>query len=119
ANAVKSVDVRPNEPLLSAMSFSGGNQQKLVVARELRTTPKLLVAAHPTRGVDVRAAATIRNAIVETAAAGAAVLIVSSDLEELRALSDRILVMRNGVVARELPPDAPIAEIGNAMMGVS
>jgi general nucleoside transport system ATP-binding protein len=115
--AVKDFDVRPDDPHLAATSFSGGNQQKLVIARELRNTPKFLVAAHPTRGVDVRAAATIRRAIVEAAASGAAVLIISSDLDELRTLSDRILVLRGGLVARELPPEATVAEIGSAMLG--
>lgn len=119
ADAVAGFDVRPDDATLSAASFSGGNQQKLVVARELRNTPKFLVAAQPTRGVDVRAAATIRRAILHAARAGAAVLIVSSDLDELRSISDRIVVLRGGVIARELPPEAAISELGNAMLGAS
>ncbi len=117
AEAVAGYEIRPDDGALLATSFSGGNQQKLVVARELRRTPRLLVAAHPTRGVDVRAAATIRRAILSTARSGAAVVVISSDLEELRALSDRIAVLRKGKIVRQLSPDATIAEIGDAMLG--
>lgn len=117
ADAVARYEIRPDDGGLVATSFSGGNQQKLVVARELRRTPRLLVAAHPTRGVDVRAAATIRRAILKTARAGAAVVVISSDLEELRTLSDRIAVLRKGKIVRQLSPDATIAEIGDAMLG--
>jgi len=116
AEAVRSLDVRPDNAALAATSFSGGNQQKLVVARELHREVKLLIAAHPTRGVDVRAGATIRRAILDAARAGAAVLVISTDLDELRALSDRIVVMRSGAIVRELPPDATVAAIGEAML---
>ena len=119
AEAVRTYDVRPSDPTLHATSFSGGNQQKLVIARELGETPSFLIAAHPTRGVDVRVAATIRRAILETARAGAAVLVISSDLDELRTIADRIVVMRSSVIAAELTPDATIAEIGNAMLGAT
>jgi general nucleoside transport system ATP-binding protein len=117
AEAVAAYEIRPNDGALLATSYSGGNQQKLVVARELRRTPRLLVAAHPTRGVDVRAAATIRRAILDAAEAGAAVVVISSDLDELRTMSDRIVVLRKGAIVRELAPDATIAEIGDAMLG--
>jgi ABC-type uncharacterized transport system ATPase subunit len=116
ADAVRELDVRPDAPALSATSFSGGNQQKLVVARELHRDVRVLIAAHPTRGVDVRAAATIRRALLDAARSGAAVLLISTDLDELRALADRIIVMRGGAIVRELPPDASVGAIGEAML---
>jgi len=116
ADAVRTLDVRPDRPELSGTSFSGGNQQKLVIARELHREVRLLVAAHPTRGVDVRAAATIRRALLDAAQRGAAVLLISTDLDELRALADRIVVMRGGAIVRELPADTSVAAIGEAML---
>jgi simple sugar transport system ATP-binding protein len=76
-----------------------------------------LLAAQPTRGVDARASATLRNTIVRAADAGAAVLLVSSDLAELRSIADRIVVVRAGRVVAELPPTADVDAIGAAMLG--
>jgi simple sugar transport system ATP-binding protein len=102
-----------------ARAFSGGNQQKLVVARaiaRLRLGAEALVLAHPTRGVDLAASAAIHREILAAAARGAAVLVVSADLHELRALADRLLVMARGRVSAELPCAATDAEIGRAML---
>ena len=120
--AVERFDVRPTDETLLAGKFSGGNQQKIVVARELRARPdvrstRVLVAAQPTRGVDARAAATIRRAIVALADEGGAVVVISSDLAELRALVDRIVVLRSGRIVAELPPEADVDAIGAAMLG--
>ncbi|MGZ3478251.1 MAG: ABC transporter ATP-binding protein, partial [Polyangiales bacterium] len=119
AGAVSAFDVRPDAPDQLATSFSGGNQQKLVVARELRGSPKVVIAAQPTRGVDLRAATRIRRALLDIAKRGAAVLVISTDLDELRAVSARIVVLRQGRVAAVLPPDAGLDRIGEAMMGAS
>jgi simple sugar transport system ATP-binding protein len=101
----------------SAAALSGGNQQKIVVARAVARRARALVLAHPTRGVDMGAARAIHDEILACAAAGAAVLVVSADLDELRALSSRILVMARGRVVAELPSSATDAEIGAAMLG--
>jgi simple sugar transport system ATP-binding protein len=123
--AVVRFELRPDDPAALVEELSGGNQQKLVVARELRTragegqagAPKLLLAVHPTRGVDARAAARIHASLVEASADGAGVLLLSSDLDELRALAHRIVVLRRGRLVAELPPDADVDAIGAAMLG--
>jgi ABC-type uncharacterized transport system ATPase subunit len=101
-------------------ALSGGNQQKLVVARAIARVDAgaacVLVLAHPTRGVDLAASRAIHAEILRVAADGAAVLVVSADLAELRALCDRILVFARGRVTAELPPTASDAEIGRAML---
>jgi len=94
--ALAEYDVRPLDLGLAAGKLSGGNQQKLIVAREFERKPKLLLAAQPTRGVDVGAIEFIHQRIVQARDAGAGVLLVSSELEEILALSDRILVMYEG-----------------------
>jgi simple sugar transport system ATP-binding protein len=111
--------VEPRDPDAPARALSGGNQQKIVVARALARTQRVgaLVFAQPTRGVDRAAAASIHDAIAGAAIDGKAVLLVSADLDELRALCDRILVVSRGRIAAELPPDAPEALFGEAMMG--
>jgi simple sugar transport system ATP-binding protein len=103
-----------------ARALSGGNQQKIAVARAVSRAEggaQVLVLAQPTRGVDLGAARAIHAAIAAAADAGKAVLLVSADLAELRALCDRILVMARGRIVAELPPDAPDARIGEAMLG--
>ncbi len=110
-------DVRPGEPDLPVRALSGGNQQKLVVARELsRPGLTVLLCAHPTRGVDLAAADTIRRALVEARAAGVGVLLISSDLGELRALSDRIAVLVRGRIVATLARDAATEEALGALM---
>jgi simple sugar transport system ATP-binding protein len=79
--------------------LSGGNQQRVVLTRELAHDPKLIVALYPTRGLDARSAEALRAAFVAARAAGAAILLVSEDLEELFALSDRLVVLRDGRIA--------------------
>ena len=112
-------DVVPRDLGLPARALSGGNQQKIVMARAIARGSAVLVAAHPTRGVDLGAAHAIHTQILEAAGAGAAVLIVSAELAELRALSDRILVMARGAIVADLPPDSSDAEIGARMIGVT
>jgi ABC-type uncharacterized transport system ATPase subunit len=92
---------RPEAPV---RSLSGGNVQRLVVGRELEGEPDLLVAAYPTRGVDVRGAAFVHERLLELRASGAAVLLVSEELDELLVLSDRLLVLYEGRIAGELSP---------------
>jgi simple sugar transport system ATP-binding protein len=105
---------RPEAPV---RSLSGGNVQRLVVGRELESEPDLLVAAYPTRGVDVRGAAFVHERLLELRAAGAAVLLVSEELDELLVLSDRLLVLYEGRIAGELsaPEFDDRARIGRLM----
>ncbi len=114
---VKDGAVQPAEIDLPAAALSGGNQQKLVVARALArdaSRARVLVAAQPTRGVDIAAARQIHARIVDAAKNGAAVLVVSADLDELRALSHRIVVMRRGRIVFEAARDAQGAWTGDA-----
>ncbi len=107
-------DVRPrNEKLLSA-SFSGGNQQKLVLARELGQSPTVLLVGQPTRGVDIGAIEFIYAQLRAMRDAGCAVLVVSSELDEILALADRVIVMNQGRIAGELP----IAECTETRLGM-
>ncbi|MFK0249581.1 ATP-binding cassette domain-containing protein [Amycolatopsis azurea] len=92
-------DIRPPKPDLPASALSGGNAQKLLLGRELDTAPTVAVVHAPTQGLDLRAAQRIRDLILGTAAAGTAVLLISADHEEARALADRVLVLRDGRVA--------------------
>ena len=107
----------------AARTLSGGNQQKLVIARALarlgKTKARALVAAQPTRGVDLGAASDIHARLREAAAGGAGVLILSADLAELRALCNRILVLARGRVVADLPPSTSDAELGRRMLGVA
>jgi simple sugar transport system ATP-binding protein len=93
--------------------LSGGNQQKVVLARELLRPLKALVVAQPTRGVDLAASAELHAALRGARDAGVAVLLISSELAELRALSDRVVVLRRGEVVGE----APVAEATDARLG--
>jgi ABC-type uncharacterized transport system ATPase subunit len=115
---LKAFDVRPADPDLPARSLSGGNQQKLILGRELAAAPKLLLVAQPTRGVDIGGIEHIHRRLVEMRDAGCAVLLVSSELEEVTALSDRLLVMRQGRIVGEVDPARATAEeIGLLMTG--
>jgi simple sugar transport system ATP-binding protein len=94
-------DVRPADLEIQARGLSGGNQQKLILARELHAAPPLIIAAQPTRGVDVGAIEFIQQRIIAARDAGAGVLLVSSELEEILTLADRVLVMYRGRIAAE------------------
>lgn len=111
-------EVRPAALGLPARALSGGNQQKLVVGRELSLPPRLLLAAQPTRGVDLRGSELIHRQLVALRDGGCAVLLVSSELEELMTLADRLLVLHRGKVAGELDPArATVEEVGLLMTG--
>jgi simple sugar transport system ATP-binding protein len=115
---LKDFDVRPANPDLTARSLSGGNQQKLILGREIEQGPRLLLVAQPTRGVDIGGIEFIHKRLVEMRDAGCALLLVSSELEEVTALSDRLLVMREGRIVGEVDPaQASLEEIGLLMTG--
>ena len=116
---VKEFDVRTPSIDVRAFTLSGGNQQKLIVGREMRSEPIVLVAAHPTRGVDVGAQAVIWDILRDARAAGLATLLISADLEELIGLSDRLLVMLRGKIVADLDPAAVSqGDLGCYMTGV-
>jgi len=96
-------DVRPRAPGLRSSSFSGGNQQKLVLAREMAREPKVLLVGQPTRGVDIGAIEFIHRELLKSRDQGCAVLVISVELDEILALADRILVMFAGRIVGEVP----------------
>ena len=111
-------DVRPREPLKRMAELSGGNQQKLVVGRELDAQPKLLVVVQPTRGLDIAAVQAVRVHLQQARDAGCAILLVSLDLDEVLALSDRVLVMFEGRLNGEFSRGAvEELELGRRMLG--
>lgn len=113
-------DVRPPNIALLARSLSGGNQQKLIVAREFDIKPKLILVSQPTRGVDIGATEFIHRKLVELRDAGAAVLLVSAELDEVLSLSDRIIVVYEGRIVGEVDPKTVTEEeIGLMMTGGS
>ncbi|MEU6220428.1 ABC transporter ATP-binding protein [Streptomyces sp. NPDC047022] len=117
---VQAYDVRTPGIDVTAASLSGGNQQKLIVGREMSHSPKLLIAAHPTRGVDVGAQAAIWDHIREARREGLAVLLISADLDELIGLSDTLRVMYRGrLVADADPATITPEELGSAMTGAA
>lgn len=116
----ESQDVRPRDPSLPVASFSGGNQQKLVIAREIARDPQTLIIGQPTRGVDIGAVTKIHDQITELRNAGKALLVVSADLDELMAISDRIAVMCGGELVGIVPiQDADERTLGLMMAGAS
>ncbi len=115
---IAAYDIRPPNPRLKTANFSGGNQQKIVLAREMERNPDVLIIGQPTRGVDVGAIEFIHKRIIEMRDQGKAVVLVSVELDEIRALSDRILVMFAGRVVGERAPDATEGELGLLMAGV-
>jgi ABC-type uncharacterized transport system ATPase subunit len=117
AGLLEEFDVRGGGPATRADSLSGGNQQKVVVAREVSRDPSVLIAAQPTRGLDVGAIEFVHRRLVEQRDAGKAVLLVSLELEEIISLSDRILVLYEGRIVAEFPPDVSEEEVGIAMLG--
>ncbi|MEN8896611.1 MAG: ABC transporter ATP-binding protein [Yoonia sp.] len=113
-------DVRPPDPRLEAKSFSGGNQQKIVLAREIERNPDLLLIGQPTRGVDIGAIEFIHQQIVALRDQGKAILLVSVELEEILALSDRIAVMFDGrMMGERLPDQTDEKELGMLMAGMT
>ena len=114
---LKEFDVRGGGPNTLARSLSGGNQQKVVIAREVSRDPHVLIAAQPTRGLDVGAIEFVHRRLVEERDEGRGVLLVSLELEEVLSLADRILVIYEGRIAGEFGPDATEEELGFAMLG--
>jgi simple sugar transport system ATP-binding protein len=112
-------DIRPPNPRLRTANFSGGNQQKIVVAREIERDPKMLIIGQPTRGVDIGAIEFIHKRIIEMRDAGKAVLLVSVELDEIRSLSDRILVMFAGKIVGEKSGEAGEQTLGLMMAGIA
>ncbi len=118
AAIIRDFDVRTPGVDTAALALSGGNQQKLIIGREMHANPKVLVAAHPTRGIDVGAQAAVWDAIRDAREQGLAVLLVSADLEELIGLSDTLLVMLRGRIVATLDPAAVSkSELGEFMTG--
>jgi len=116
---MKGYDVRPVAPMLQATSFSGGNQQKLVLAREMEHDPDLLLVGQPTRGVDIGAIEFIHRRLIAMRDAGKAILLVSVELDEILSLSDRIIVMFDGTITGELAAaEADARRIGMLMAGI-
>lgn len=116
--AIANFDIRTPSSRTLSQQLSGGNQQKVVLARELTKELKLLIASQPTRGVDVGSIEFIHEQIVKARDAGVAVLIVSTELDEVYALADRILVMYRGAVVGEVTPDVSRERLGTLMAGV-
>jgi len=117
---IEQFDIRPANERLKTANFSGGNQQKIVLAREMSSNPDVLIVGQPTRGVDIGAIEFIHNQIIKMRDAGKAILLVSVELDEIRSLSDRILVMFDGHIVGEADPaTATEGELGLMMAGVT
>jgi len=114
---LKEYDVRGGEPDTLAGALSGGNQQKVAVAREIASNPKLLIAHQPTRGLDVGAIEFVHQRLLTERANGRGILLVSLEFEEVRALADRILVIYEGRIVGEFSPDVSEEQLGVAMTG--
>ena len=112
-------DIRTQGPDIPAGTLSGGNQQKVVIAREMSRDLRLLVAAQPTRGVDVGSIEFIHKRIIETRDAGIPIIVVSTELDEVTALADRIAVMYRGTVVGIVPGDTARDVLGLMMAGAS
>ncbi|KQZ14546.1 MULTISPECIES: ABC transporter ATP-binding protein [unclassified Mesorhizobium] len=115
---IEKYDIRPANCRLKTANFSGGNQQKIVLAREIEQDPGVLIVGQPTRGVDVGAIEFIHKRLIAMRDAGKAVLLVSVELDEIRSLSDRILVMFAGRIVGERGSDTTEGELGLLMAGV-
>jgi simple sugar transport system ATP-binding protein len=120
ARQIETFDIRPADPARAVRALSGGNQQKVVIAREMHRAFQVLLAAQPTRGVDVGAIELIHERLREARAAGKAILLISADLAEILALSDRIAVMYGGRLAVVLPrAEASVDVLGRHMTGAA
>jgi simple sugar transport system ATP-binding protein len=113
-------DIRTPDGRLPVSSLSGGNMQKVIVAREFSSQPALLIAAQPTRGIDVGATEFVRQQLVRKRLDGTAVLLVSADLSEVMSLSDRIIVMYEGQIVGVFPEASIVTEeeLGLYMLGI-
>ncbi|GCE15888.1 ABC transporter ATP-binding protein [Tengunoibacter tsumagoiensis] len=114
---IQDFDVRTPSGSVPVGSLSGGNQQKVIIARELACDPKMLVAAQPTRGVDIGAIEFIHRSLIEQRDAGKAILLISAELDEIRSLSDRIAVMYEGRIVDIVSPEATEEQLGILMAG--
>ncbi|MDD6436019.1 MAG: ABC transporter ATP-binding protein [Clostridiales bacterium] len=114
---VDEFDVRPTDIDYKAGSLSGGNQQKVILAREVDRHPKMMIAIQPTRGLDIGAIEFVRSKLIEERGRQTAVMLISTDLDEILSLSDRILVMHGGEFMGEVTYDVPIDKIGLMMAG--
>jgi simple sugar transport system ATP-binding protein len=113
-------DVRPQSPDLITSNFSGGNQQKIILSRELNKNPKVLLVGQPTRGIDIGAIEFIHQRLIDMRNKGVAILLVSVELEEVLSLSDRIVVMFDGkIVGEKINQDVTEREIGLLMAGIA
>ena len=117
ATLLKEFDVRGGQPKTLAGALSGGNQQKVVIAREVSGDRRVLVASQPTRGLDVGAIEFVHRRLVAERDAGRAILLVSFEMDEILSMSDRILVMYEGRVVAEHGPGVSESELGIAMTG--
>ena len=116
---IQSFDVRPRSPLINSGKLSGGNQQKLVLAREIESNPKILLVGQPTRGVDIGAIERIYEDLMKLKSNGTAILLVSVELDEIMSLSDRIIVMNQGTIVGETnSSDTTELDIGKMMSGL-
>ena len=116
---IQKFDVRPRNPLINSGKLSGGNQQKLVLAREIESNPKILLVGQPTRGVDIGAIERIYEDLMKLKSNGTAILLVSVELDEIMSLSDRIIVMNQGTIVGETnSSDATELDIGKMMSGL-
>jgi len=117
AARIEEFDIRTGSAATPAGTLSGGNQQKVILAREVGREHKVLIASQPTRGLDVGSIEFVHRRIIEQRDHGVAVLIVSSELDEIYALADRIAVMYEGKITGFRDPDVPAAELGRLMAG--
>jgi ABC-type uncharacterized transport system ATPase subunit len=115
---VEQFDIRTSSPDATVGTLSGGNQQKVVVAREMSRPLRLFIAAQPTRGVDVGSIEFIHGRIIHERDVGTAVMVVSSELDEVVGLADRIAVMYRGRILAVVPPDTPRDKLGLLMAGI-
>jgi simple sugar transport system ATP-binding protein len=117
---MKKFDIRPSDLNILAKSFSGGNQQKLVLAREIEQNPDVLIVGQPTRGVDIGAIEFIHKRLIELRDSGKAILLISVELDEILSLSDRIMVLFDGqIMGERLAANTDEKELGLLMAGIT
>lgn len=118
SNAISTYNIKCDSPLAPIKKLSGGNQQKVILAREISSSPSFLIASHPTRGLDVGAMEYIRSLLIEQRNNGTPILLISADLDEVFQCADRIIVFYNGRVMGDVPPTESIENIGKMMAGM-